>query len=518
MAHRYVITLDVGTSSTKTALWDEVGRLVAETSSPYPLNRPHPLWAEIDPNIWWQAVCTTTRQVVTKAGIDPRQIAGIGADGVSWTLIPVDKDVNPLYPAMIWLDRRAEDETAWLKSLPEADKLVDLVANPLDPAYITPKLIWLRNHHPDIFDAAYQFLDATGFITAKLTGAFICDTTQAYGYHFYNIRRDCWDSWAANLVGVPLDKLPRLCPCTEVVGTLTAQAAAQMGIPAGIPVIAGVLDAASGALGSGVTRVGHTNEQGGQAGGMAVSLDHVVVEPRLIFSHHALPGQYILQAGTVGGGTLGWFRDVLGQVEVSASALIGKNPFELFSQQVAQTPPGAHGLIFLPYMAGERTPLWSSTPRGVFFGLSYNTTRGDMLRAIMEGCAFAVYDNARIAEEKGGTVTECRGSGGATQSPVWCQIKADIYNKPFVVARREDGGEGGHSLGLYALTASAVGLCDDAGACVERLLPNRQVFEPSPERHAIYEDLFGVYRDVSRRLLGDFERLAAISQKHGLAK
>src|SRR6476661_4396321 len=124
MEHRYVITLDVGTSSTKTALWDEVGKLVAETSSPYPLNRPHPLWAEIDPNIWWQAVCTTTRQVVTKAGNDPCQIAGIGMDAVGWTLIPVDKDVNPLYPAMIWLDRRAEAETAWLKSLPEADKLV----------------------------------------------------------------------------------------------------------------------------------------------------------------------------------------------------------------------------------------------------------------------------------------------------------------------------------------------------------------------------------------------------------
>jgi xylulokinase len=168
-------------------------------------------------------------------------------------------------------------------------------------------------------------------------------------------------------------------------------------------------------------------------------------------------------------------------------------------------------------MAGERTPLWSSVARGVFFGLSYNTSRGDLLRAIMEGCAFAVYDNLRIAEEHGIRVTEYLGSGGATHSPVWCQIKADVYNRPFIVARQAGGREGGHSLGLFALVAFAVGLCEDVGACVERLLPNRQVFGPSTERHAIYQDLFQLYRSVSRKMLQDFEQLDAVTRKHALA-
>jgi len=215
----------------------------------------------------------------------------------------------------------------------------------------------------------------------------------------------------------------------------------------------------------------------------------------------------------VGGGSLGWFRDQLGQVETAASQLLRQSPFELFSQQAGTAPPGANGLIFLPYMAGERTPLWSSVARGVFFGLSYNTTRADILRAIMEGCAFAVYDNLQIAEEHDVTVTEYLGSGGATQSAVWCQIKADIYGKPFVVARRSDGGEGGHSLGLFALTACSVGLVDDIGDCVERLLPNRQVFEPSPDNHALYQELFRVYRSISRKLADDFEQLASIMTK-----
>jgi xylulokinase len=513
MEHAYIITLDNGTSSTKTALWTEDGKLVAEASQAYTLNRPAPVWADIDANVWWQATCATIHEVIAKGGINPRQVAAVGVDGISWTLLPVDANCDPLCPAMIWLDRRAEEETAWLKALPEAEKLVNLAANPIDPAYITPKLLWLKKHQPEIFDAAYKFLTSSGFIVARFTGEFTCDYTQAYGYHFFDIARERWDPWAAELIGVPLDKMPRLCACTEVVGAVTDLAAAQTGLPAGIPVIAGCLDAASGALGAGVTRLGQTNEQGGQAGGLAISLDHVVVEPQLIFSHHVMPGQYILQGGTVGGGSLGWFRDVFGQVEANAGSLIGKSPFELFSLQVEKTPPGAHGLIFIPYMAGERTPLWNSNARGVFFGLSYNTTRGDMLRAIMEGCAFAVYHNLRIAEKKGATVKEYLGSGGATQSAVWCQIKADVSNKPFVVARREDGGEGGHSLGLYALTAYAAGFCDDIGQRVEQLLPNRQVFNPSPERHAMYEDLFGVYMDVSQKLLEDFDHLASVTQK-----
>src|SRR5450432_1514493 len=221
MEHRYIVTIDVGTSSTKTGLWDDNGALVADAAYSYVLHRPDPLSAEIEGEVWWDAVCSTIRQVLNTGNVDRRQVAGIGVDGVGWTLISVDRNIKGLHPAMIWLDRRAQAETDWIKSLPEADRLVNLVANPIDSAYITPKLLWLKNQRPEIFEATFKFLTCSGFIVARLTGELTCDYTQAYGYHFFDIAAEQWDTWAADRIGIPLEKMPRLCSCTEIVGTIT---------------------------------------------------------------------------------------------------------------------------------------------------------------------------------------------------------------------------------------------------------------------------------------------------------
>src|SRR5512143_2555705 len=233
MTSRYILTVDVGTSGTKTSLWTEAGQLAAHATSTYDLRRAEPLWAEIAGDTWWQAVCETIRTVLATSKVDPASIAGIGVDAVGWTLIPVDRAGNPLHPAMIWLDRRAEEETNWLRSLPGADSLVNLNANPLDAAYITPKLIWLKKNHPDIFSSAYKFLEATGFIVSRFTGEFVCDYTQAYGYHFFDIRNQKWDGRAAREIGIPIEKMPELRGSTEIVGGITEAAAEQTGLKPG---------------------------------------------------------------------------------------------------------------------------------------------------------------------------------------------------------------------------------------------------------------------------------------------
>jgi xylulokinase len=201
----YIVTVDQGTSSTKTALWGPLGVPVAESVASYQLDRPDAVRAEIDPERWWDALCATVADVLATSGVPARDVAAVAVDGIGWTLVPVDDGFRALTPAMTWLDRRAEAEAAALRAGPGAAHLVDLVANPIDAAYITPKLAWLRAHEPAVFEAARWFLTASGFLTARLTGEATCDLTQAYGFHCFDIRGERWDEAAATELGIPLD-------------------------------------------------------------------------------------------------------------------------------------------------------------------------------------------------------------------------------------------------------------------------------------------------------------------------
>ncbi len=500
MASNYFLGIDIGTSSTKVGLWQLDGTLVASASAAYDLNRPHPTWADIPAEAWWQATCDATRQVIS--GIDAAQIGAVGVDGLGWALVPVNEQGKSLYNAMIWLDRRAEEQAAWLRNQAYAGELVNLVANPLDAAYMTPKLLWLREHEPDVYTRAHKFLDCTGYIVQQLTGVFSCDYTQAYGYHCFDIRREQWDEQAAERLGIALAQMPPLHAPTDLVGEVTGGAAAATGLQTGTPVIAGALDAAAGAFGSGVARVGQTADQGGTAFGLSNCTDTVIVEPRLIFSHHVVPGTYLLQGGTVGGGILNWFR-----------AHFGEESFEALNEQAVQSSVGANGLIFLPYMSGERSPLWNSNARGVFFGLSFNTQRRDVVRAIMEGCALAVYHNVKVAEQGGARIDEWIGIGGATNSDVWCQIKADITNRPFTIPQHPNGTKGDNTLALALMGAYAVGAVDDLPAAIDSILSDRKQFTPHAANHTAYQKIFDFYLHLSEKLTPDFDHIVQLTQE-----
>lgn len=510
---KFFLGIDVGTSSIKTGLWSADGHLAAKAVRTYPTHRPAPTWAEQDPMDWWRALGETIQEVLHHSELAASQIAGIGIDSTGWTFVPVDSAGNTLHNALIWQDRRATAEAAALRAHPDAGRLVALNANPIDEAYTTAKILWLRAHHPDIYKQTDQFLISSGFLVRKLTGISSCDHSQAYGFHCFDMTLRRWDEPAANILGLDLAKLPPLFPSCAVVGEVTRCAADELSLVPGIPVIAGGLDAAVGAFGSGVARSGTSADQGGTAFGLSIVVERVVVEPRLIFSPHVVPDVYLLQGGTVGGGALDWFRRELGLAEQLAANVLEDDVYSIMTAEAARSTPGANGLIFLPYMSGERSPIWNSSARGVFFGLNYGTQRADIIRALMEGCVFAVYHNMRVAAEAGAEVTEWIGIGGAANSANWCQLKADITNRPFTVTRRSNGQPGDNTLGLAVMAGYGTGHYVSPVTTIEEFLPERITYYPNPAHHAIYQDTYAIFCSLYERLIPEFEVLAAFSEK-----
>jgi xylulokinase len=506
----FFLGIDVGTSSLKTGLWRSDGHLAARASRSYPTHRPSAVRAEQNPLDWWQALCETVRQVLAEGGARADEIAGIGIDSTGWTFVPVDKAGQPLYPAMLWQDRRAVKEAAWLRALPKAEQLVHLSANRLDEGYATPKVLWLRAHHPELYTQIDQILFSSGYLVRKLTSVSICDYSQANGLHCFDMHHLRWDEQACEWLGVERDKLPPVVDSCRVIGEVTREAAGQIGLKPGTPVIAGGLDAAVAALGNGVARAGMTADQGGTAFGMSVAVDRVVIEPRLIFSAHVVPGLYLLQGGTVGGGSLDWLRRQLQPNGQVADASDLDRDFSKLTAEAAQSAAGAGGVLFLPYMSGERSPLWDSEARGVFLGMSYETTRGDLIRALMEGCVFAVRHNMQIAEEAGAPIVECYGSGGTARSADWCQLKADVTGRPLTICAGENGEPGDNTLGLAVMVGVATGHYRDLADTMAQFLPRRRTLEPNPHHQSVYDALYPIFRRAYEDLRPAFAALSSV--------
>ena len=419
----YLLGLDIGTSACKGALFDLRGQLVAESSLAYPTDHHRPGWAEQRPEDWWSAACRVIRGLLAQSGVRASDIAAIGTDGQSWAMVALDADGQVLCPSPIWTDTRAGDICRRLRN--EMPELAELSGNPLMPGYTLPKLLWLREARPELWRRIATVLQSNAYIVYRLTGELSQDLSQGYGWHCFSNRTLTWDRAALTALGIDESLLPPLFACHEVVGRVTEEAAGESGLTAGIPVVAGGLDAAAGTLGVGVTEEGETQEQAGQAGGMSICLSHYAAHPSLILSAHVVPGRWLLQGGTTGGGgALRWLRE----------QCCPELTFEEMSALAAQAPPLSRGVVFLPYMAGERSPLWMPEAKGLFYGLSFATTRADMIRAVMEGVAYALRHNLDAALEAGCRVTELRSSGGAAASDTWMAIKAAVTGCPMTAS------------------------------------------------------------------------------------
>ena len=504
MQKNLLLGIDLGTSGCKMTVFDFEGDVIATCTRTYRTYYPQTGYVEQDANEWWKVICEGIRLMLKEYAFAPEQIAAIGVDGTSWACLPVDRTGQPLRYAMLWLDRRAEEQVRWMKETAGEERLIALSGNPVDAAYIAPKMLWVKQNEPEIYKKAYKFLQSNGFIVYKLTGVFSQDYSQGYGFHFFNISKGCWDEDVAEILGISLDHMSPLYHCHQVVGTVTRKAADESGLTPGTPVVAGGLDAACCTLGAGVIHPGQTQEQGGQAGGMSIVVDRPLIHPKLILGYHVVPGRWLLQGGTVGGGgALRWFSEQLGVFEQQKARETGRSPYEIMDQEAEEISPGSDGLIFLPYMAGERSPLWDSKARGVVFGLSYDKTRAHMIRAVMEGVGFSLLHNLRTAEESGAYVGDLNSVGGSANSSVWTQIKADITNKRIKVPFSDHA----TTLGAAILAGVGVGIYKSFDEAVQTTVRIRRVYSPNHDNHRVYMGYYQLYLELYENLRNTFQKL-----------
>lgn len=497
---KFLMGIDIGTSACKVAAFDLEGRVVAQASEPYHVHHLGQGWVEQDPLEWWEKVCRAVQSVLAalkSQGAGAAQISAIGVDGQSWSAIPVDVEGNVLHNTPNWMDSRASSIAERVKSEIGNDRIAAVSGNSFEPTYSTPKILWFKEYRPEIFRRTDKFLQSNSYAVYRLTGEITQDLSQGYGLHVFNINTGAYDYQLCDELGIPPEKLPPVYPCHQVVGTVTSQAADETGLSPGTPVVAGGLDAACGTLGAGVIAPGETQEQGGQAGGMSICIDRALAHPKLILGFHVVPGLWLLQGGTVGGGgTLKWFKEQLGEYETEMEKQGGRTAFEVFSELAGAVKPGADGLVFLPYMAGERSPLWDVHAKGVFFGLSYDKTKAHLIRAIMEGCAYALLHNLETAEEAGAAAQVLNAVGGSANSEVWTQIKADVTGKVFQVPSSDTA----TTLGAAILAGVGVGVYRSFQEAVARTIRIKRTHQPDAANHQIYRRYYQLYRELYQQL------------------
>lgn len=487
---QYLLGIDIGTSACKIAIFKEDGSVVATENGDYQVYYPKAGWAEQNPDEWWAAVCKAVRETLEKGNVNPGEIAGIGIDGQSWSAIPMDKDGNVLTNNPIWTDTRAAKICEEVGAQIGEDNIFEVCGNPFKPAYTTPKILWYKREMPEVYKKTYKVLQSNSYIAYRLTGKFTQDMSQGYGLHCFDMRKGVWDTDMCKELGVDPAMLPDIYPCHQVVGTVTEKAAAECGLMEGTPVVAGALDAACGTLGAGVVHPGETQEQGGQAGGMSICLDTYKADPRLILSYHAVEGQWILQGGTVGGGgVMRWLEKEFADYERVKGKELGKSSLTLFNEIAEKVAPGSDGMVFLPYMRGERSPIWDPNAKGVFYGLDFSKTKGHFVRAAMEGVALSLRHNIEVAEAAGAYAKELRAMGGSANSLLWTQIKADVTGKKIIVPSSDTA----TALGAVILAGVGIGMYQSFEEAVDKTVVIKREHEPNAENKAVYDETYETY-------------------------
>jgi xylulokinase len=507
MAVDFIIAHDLGTTGNKASLYNREGRMLASAFYGYRTELPHVNWVEQNPADWWRAVCVSTRQLIADAHVRPADVACVSFSGQMMGAVAVDRQARPLRNAIIWADMRAEEEARRIIDGVGWERTYRITGHRASSSYSGAKILWVREHQPEIFAEAHKFLHAKDFIVARLTGVFATDPTDASGMNLYDLRAGDWSTAILDAIGLDPALLPELHASTDVVGGVTPLAAEETGLAPGTPVVIGAGDGMCAAVGAGVVAEGSAYNYVGSSSWIGLASREPIYDPqmRTFTWAHMVPGLFhpngTMQAA---GGSYQWARDTLCLPEMDAAARLGLSAYELMNLQAESSPPGANGLLFLPYLLGERSPRWNPKARGAYIGLTMKHSRADMIRATLEGITLNLRVILEAFEEQGAHVDAMRVIGGGAKGRTWRQIMANIYGVPVLRPALLDEAT---SLGAAVAGGVGVGIFPDF-SIAEQLTPAVERTEPNSELRPLYDRLYAAFNQAYEQMAPLYDTLA----------
>lgn len=488
-----LLGIDLGTTGAKVGVLDREGRVLGSAFAAYETATPRPGWAEQEPHDWWDACSLATRRALDGSGVEPSRVAGVGVSGQMHGSVFLDSRREVVRPCILWCDQRTASQCRRITELVGTDRLSGWVANPALAGFTAPKVLWLSDNEPENYSRVSTLLLPKDYINMRLTGSISTEVSDASGTLLFDVARREWSREMIETLGVPEGWLPKVLESGEVVGKVTREASEATGLAAGTPVAAGGADNACGAIGMGVIAPGSVAVSIGSSGTVLAPVDRPLVDPamRLHSFCHAVPGTwYIMGVMLSAGLSLRWFATELGEPERAIAAERGIDPYELLEGTAAEAPPGSDGLVFLPYLTGERTPHADPDARGVLFGLDLTKKRAHVVRSIMEGVVFGLADSIAILRELGVPLHSVIAGGGGSRSSLWRQIQADVFGIPLRSAGEIDSA----MLGAALLGGEAAGLFESARIAVERAVSPGEETPPDPSTGEAYRRSYRRYR------------------------
>lgn len=496
MPNPYFLGLDISTTATKALLIDSAGQVVAVASSAYPFETPRPLWSEQNPDLWWQGTQQSIRAALQKSGLNPAQIGGIGLSGQMHGLVLLDQAGNLLRPAILWNDQRSQNQCDEIHRRIGREKFIQITGNLALTGFTAPKILWVQENEPETYAKIAHILLPKDFVRYKLTSDFGMDVSDAAGTVLMNLQARAWSEEVLTALDIPRAWLPGLYEGTQITGRLSPSAAEATGLLAETPVMAGGGDQAAGAVGMGVVTPGVIGLTVGTSGVVFASTPSALIEPegRLHAFCHAVPGLWHFMGVMLSAaGSLQWYRDTLAP-GVSFDDLL---------KEAESIPAGSEGLLFLPYLSGERTPHPDPLARGAFVGLTVRHGRGHLTRALLEGVAYGLKDSFTLIKNAGlGEIRQVRASGGGTKSALWRQILASALEAELVTVNTAEGAAYGAAL-LAAVGAG--GFSSVAAACAAAVIISGQTL-PDRAQSDAYAKIYPNYQELYPALTSIFKK------------